>query len=434
MKENDFQEIGKRLHHMEADPPQDGWKKIGAALRAEQPSAKAVWWRRHGWKPLLLFVPAAVYFIYPQPGIESNTLAVEIAQSDSKPLENPGTEERTPVQSKERALEGRDTRQPNADAGSVVPLADGGNGQSNKLNEERLATLNENEFVPFDDSAKEDGPKMDDVQLALTEPAPDADSAHQVLITPNTVDIDSAELETIIPNEKRAHRPWRISAYVVPQYQARTVMPATADEVLVTDVSKPDWRSQVRAGWALGVGKAVTPNLCLDMHLSYVSIQQDIYFGYATGKVDTLLAVLQADQTVQVTPVYEVNYREIRSRYNYAGLRLAATYYFWNTARSRWNLMAGVGTHYLVSASINEKVENRWQSLPEDNLNRANVSLTVGGGYNILFNRGWELMINPSLTYYLREARSQSLPYSMNQRSAGVTLMLSKTLGMGGAR
>jgi hypothetical protein len=34
MKEKDFEDIGKRLYDLEADPPKAGWKKIGTALNA----------------------------------------------------------------------------------------------------------------------------------------------------------------------------------------------------------------------------------------------------------------------------------------------------------------------------------------------------------------------------------------------------------------
>ncbi len=428
MKENDFHDIGKRLHHMEADVPQDGWKKIGAALREENSSARAAWWTRHGWKPLLLLIPALVYFVIPNINNGSTANVVEAAETESNSVEKLVAIESSTIPTTKQTGTGQALHAPMQRAS----LADEESNHLNDSDESEFITSNDSKVVQHDVNPSQPNDNLSEAEAQLTpipEAAPDADSVNQVLITSNLAEIDSAELQAIIPDKKNKALPWRISASVIPQYQGRTVQPATTDEVMMTNVNKPEWRSQLRAGWALGVGKAVSPNLYLDMHLSYVSIQQDIYFGYATGKVDTLLALLQADQTVQVTPVYELNFREIRSKYNYAGLRLAATYYFWNTTRSRWNLMAGAGTHYMVAASVKEKTETGWTLLPEDNLNRTNFSFTLGGGYNWLLNHGWELQVNPSLTYYIKEAKSQSLPYSMNQRSAGITLMVSKTLG-----
>ncbi len=117
------------------------------------------------------------------------------------------------------------------------------------------------------------------------------------------------------------------------------------------------------------------------------------------------------------------------NHYGYAGVRLGATYYFWKKERSRFNLTTSAGLHYLVLADIREKTAGEWVSLSNENLNRQNFSLAIGAGYNINLKQGWEIMINPVLTYFTQKVKNQELPYSFNQQLIGLNLMLSKTLG-----
>jgi hypothetical protein len=221
---------------------------------------------------------------------------------------------------------------------------------------------------------------------------------------------------------------WRLSFSFLPQYLTKSITPVATDEVLVTGAGRSDSPDRLGWGFAVGGGKAVSPNLYIDAQLSWMQINQDIAFSYATG-VDTLLTVQQPDQTYLVSPVYRVQSREITSRYTYGGLRLGGTYYFWTNRKRRFNLAASAGVHYLLSARVREKVNGEWVILNNDNLNTINYSLMAGAGYNLNLNRGWELLINPTYTYFLREVKNNELPYDLNQRSVGLNIMLSRTLG-----
>ena len=58
MKDQDFDEIGKRLYDMEADPPQDGWEKLYGGLHQVPPRGKLVFFRKHWWKQTAIILRA----------------------------------------------------------------------------------------------------------------------------------------------------------------------------------------------------------------------------------------------------------------------------------------------------------------------------------------------------------------------------------------
>jgi hypothetical protein len=180
---------------------------------------------------------------------------------------------------------------------------------------------------------------------------------------------------------------------------------------------------------ALGIGKQIR-NLYLDGHLTYTEVKQQTQFASSNGAVDTLIAVRLPDQQVTVSPVYKITDREISSRYSYGGIRLGATYYFWSGQRGRFNLTAAAGAHYLIRADVKEKIDQRWAKLSSKDLSKVNYSLMLGAGYNIKLQKGLELMINPALTFYLKDLKSGELPYHVREESFGVNFMLSKTLGL----
>jgi hypothetical protein len=195
----------------------------------------------------------------------------------------------------------------------------------------------------------------------------------------------------------------------------------------VTGIRSRD-KHAISYSFAAGAGLSITDNFYLDAQLSYAEAQQNLFFSYATGNIDTLIAVQQPDQRVQVTPVYETSQREISSKFGYAGIRLGATQYFWSTSRRRFNISAMAGAHYLVSADVKEKRNGNWVALNNDNLNKLNYTIMISAGYNINLSGGWELMINPALTYYVRKVKNSELPYDIDQQSLGLNFMLSKTL------
>lgn len=519
MKEKDFDNIGKRLYDLEADPPANGWKKIGSALANPAGSGKVVWLRKHWWKPLIILIPVGLYIGYTS-NDSSNLSSSQLSLNSS--VEKLGEDNRgETTESITRNMQGKETLVENSEENRVnkSPVTPEGSTISSDRNSKALvsghpslkkstivggdaadkresrsnnvglhsqlepmgnSTANDNAVEDFKSGvsivgessthAKMEGNEhgsieqnsmqgLDETKNGDTEISgisntdePEnkgfegrdkpqgqvsntyaaTDSAKKIEVPDSAFIIASAKDSTSAikeENEPGKSHQWRITLSLLPQYVKKTVQPVTGDEVLLTKVNRSGNSYKAGFGFSAGAGLAMTKNLYLDAQLSYSQASQRINFAYATGKVDTLVAVQQSDETVRITPVYATSDREISSRYEYAGIKLGITQYFWSTARRRFNVSATAGAHYLVSAEVNEKVNGRWISLDHGALNKLNYTVMFSGGYNLNLNKGWELMINPALTYYVRKVSSRALPYSIQQQSFGLNVMLSKALG-----
>lgn len=443
MNDNQFDDIGKRLHDLEADPPKDGWKKISSDLSAGDSSGSHVWLRKNWWKPMFLLIPVLVYLPFSDLTFNPSTLSsTEITNA-----------------SVERAI----TNNENDHKHALAETTETNTGE--RIVEEQVEnSVEENELIASTKtiSKQKDQPKIlqekqrainqpDDHTVMETNPGEHENKlTDEVIVAPVTEIIDTATLNnntTIViasdpgdtlkassPDEdekqpQKSKGSWRMSVAFAPQFVANTVKPLTNDEVFVTEINPVTRAKPTGYGLAIGVGKSITPNFYLDGQLSFSTFQQTIQYGYSDGTVDTLLTVEQPDKSYRVTPVYAIENREVSSSYNYGGVRLAATYYFWSAPRSRFNLSAALGAHYLLSATVKEKINDEWVTLSNDQLNRMNYSFTAGAGYNIMMGKGWELMINPTLTWFLKEIKSHDVPYSVREEAMGLNFMLSKTLG-----
>ena len=440
MKENDFDEIGKRLYNQEAEPPQDGFSKIRAALVTPATPTKTIL-IKNWWKPLVLLIPVVVYVTVNDTELNqtmastSLTNAVKAESSNQKETEGATLTKSSTAEAKQ-TINAPEQQEPirlpkkqyasTTEQAEIIPI-------ENEIVEEKetVSIETSEQSIPTEVKYETEGIKTPLI-IALN---PVTDSIQQdSLIKEELTTVDPLEKEVKTeetPEEKsKLSAPsWRLNASFAPQHITKNIKPVADDEVFLTSARKNSDTENIGFTAAIGIGRSVTRNLYLDANLSYTQIKQAINLSYTTGKVDTMLAVQQADQTVVLKPVYAYTNREIANTFGYAGLRLTGTYYFWTGERSRFNFSASVGAHYLVSAQAKERINGEWVELNSDNIDKLNYNLSVGAGYSMLFNNGWELQINPTLTYFMKNVKNEELPYSFNQQSVGLQLMLLKKLG-----
>lgn len=478
MNDKDFDEIGKRLHDLEADPPKEGWSKIGAAINVSTPpGGKLIWLKKHGWKPLVLLIPVFTYLALND---DKSTSALRVASSVSE-VTTPDTQgelsasdnltpttggEQKSVTGKEsdgsivekteqveKARQGENARQGETNRLSYDNTTPG-NVSGEDHNREKSLTAADNQesgksetqaFIVSREESTNDTPVEDNPAvtstLTLSEEnrtviaEPEMDSSLAV-ITKDTMAIKPVETlqtqEEKKSEEKPAARSFRISFAFTPQYIQNNIRPDANDEVYVNNIGggKNSISGNVHPGFSLGAGMEVTRNLFVDAHLTHSRMEKNVFYSYATGRIDTLLAVQQSDQSIRIIPVYEEESREIRNRFSFVGLRLGATYYFWETPRRRFNFSAAFGVNYLASSSLAERTsKGGWRRVGGSPVNKTAYSLMVGAGYNLRFGTAWELLINPTLMVNLNDLQTQGVPYSFNQQSMGLNLMISRYLG-----
>jgi hypothetical protein len=229
--------------------------------------------------------------------------------------------------------------------------------------------------------------------------------------------------------KEKTSKPWRVSAGFAPQFASESVRPTNNDDILVTSISNKGQAYQ-RIGYTifLGGGKEVRRNLYLDAQLSYQRVNEQISFAYSTGQVDTLIASQQSDGMVRVMPVYHVTDAEQTLHISLAGLRVGGTFYFWQRGMRRFNIGASAGINSVLSSKKETKTDTSISSSRIDGLNKFSYSLSISGGYSIAFAPGWEAMINPTLTYFVRTGAPKNQVINFSQRSYGLQVSLSKTI------
>lgn len=439
MKENDFDDIGKRLYNQEAEPPQDGFSKIRATLVTPASPTKTIL-IKNWWKPLVLLIPVVVYLTVRDTGFNqaitstSLTHAVKTEPSNQKEIEGTTITKSTTAEAKQIN-----------DVPAQAELVSLSRKEPVSIHEHAEIVPNENEIVEKKETASieiseqtiqtEEERETEAIQapfIVALNPVADSiqqDSLFNELVTTDSLEKEMKTEETLEEKSKLSAPSWRLNASFAPQYITKNIKPVADDEVFLTSARKNSDTENIGFTAAIGIGRSVTRNLYIDANLSYTQIKQSINLSYTTGKVDTMLAIQQADQTVVLKPVYAYTNREIANTFGYAGLRLTGTYYFWTGERSRFNFSASAGAHYLVSAQAKERINGEWVELNSDNIEKLNYNLSVGAGYSMLFNKGWELQINPTLTYFMKNVKNEELPYSFNQQSVGLQLMLLKKLG-----
>ncbi len=436
MKENDFDDIGKRLYNQEAEPPQDGFSKIRAALVTPATPTKTIL-IKNWWKPLVLLIPVVVYLTVNDTELNqtlastSLTNAVKAESSNQKETEGTTITESTTAKTKQtiNAPEQQEPiRLPNKQYASTTEQAEITPIENEIVEEKKTVSIKTSQqSIPTEVKHETEGIKTPLI-IALN-PVAEQDSLLNELAATDSLEKEMKTEETPEEKSKLSAPSWRLNASFAPQYITKNIKPVSDDEVFLTSARKNSDTENIGFTAAIGIGRSVTRNLYLDANLSYTQIKQAINLSYTTGKVDTMLAVQQADQTVVLKPVYAYTNREIANTFGYAGLRLTGTYYFWTGERSRFNLSASAGAHYLVSAQVKEKINGQWIELNPDNIEKLNYNLSVGAGYSIHFNKGWELQINPTLTYFMKNVKNEELPYSYNQQSVGLQIMALKKLG-----
>ena len=478
MKEQDFDEIGKRLYDLEAAPPDKGWKRIAGTLNTLRGVS---WLRKNWWKSFVLIIPALLYFGYNELNRTDPTVSLnaDVMKFDEKAGAGREPHITTPMNdqlqdaesiksrvsaSSEQAKNSEGSRSIHASAGDALninqthpsqkiisnktevnnipyvstPLitnnsTDGNAADSKPLTTDQITSNGEVsshkgaaiENIPTNERLLESHAGVGAAAIT-TQPVTNDDKAKLNA----TSETDSIFMKSDSDKSAEVSSPtWRINVSIMPQYINRTIQPLATDDVFVTKVEGKNSPNRTGVEIGIGVARSLSSNLYLDARLSYNNFKQEFTYSYSDGNVDTLIRVKQPDESVRVTPVYHVTNREIKSDYHYASLSLGTTYYFWSRAKSRFNLSASADMHYLLSAQIKEKVNDQWVTLGDNTTNKTNYSFTIGAGYNITLYKGLELMIRPSLRYFTSVIKSAELPYKLNQRSVGINFMLSKTIG-----
>jgi hypothetical protein len=191
-----------------------------------------------------------------------------------------------------------------------------------------------------------------------------------------------------------------------------------------------------RMGYEIGlsVNKAISRHLYLETSLAFMQLKENLSYTYTTGKIDTLLRQASGDgQQIQLTAVYKTGNRQLISTYAYGGWRIGASYYFWQNHRRRFNITMNGGVNLLVKGQTREIIngqESKTIYFPskENILEQTNYNLLVGAGYSMRMLQKYELMLMPTLNYFLGSTFKTREPFGLQPYSLGLHVQLKRKL------
>ena len=289
MKDKDFDDIGKRLYDLDADPPKNGWRKIGAAI-TQGPAGRVIWLRKHWWKPLIILIPLGVYFTISDsnrlPKRESALTSIEAPATtlnateptDGIPADvTPDSVDVQTSRNRMPSIANDDDKSAaiSSHTNSVITSANNyrteqgtrhNNDLDSKLHIEKAepdhpitdkVVAGENNLVEISVSTS---PISNDAGITNSEGESESKdiaskSSPEYLLTETTsknveafsdtlasteriADSLSTKSETPETEEKNQYGKWRITASLSPQYVSKLVRPVASDEVLVTDIDR----------------------------------------------------------------------------------------------------------------------------------------------------------------------------------------------------
>ncbi|WP_207431405.1 hypothetical protein [Sabulibacter ruber] len=477
LTDKEQEEIRQKLLGLEEEPPLDSWSKISAQIR---PARKRRPW---GWlflaALLLLVVPGGVYYVINQTPETQFSETGYKSQPDAG-AETPGLDKRpaplatTPTPSHQKDTEVAAEENSTANISQEVPTTE--SNTKSQLNEpEKPAGIPNTRkpgaiafqtrsgkgktpvLVSSRDSVTQDKPNQakptsersadkvttisidapvtavparDSVEKQ-TQPISPVDSAATTPQAAKDQEELPAKEATEEKTQKKTGKPWYLGVTFAPRYAFRSVKPVQEDDVYISKITSRKGLDMDRMGYEFGLnfGKQVKKNLYLETSLSLMLLRENIAYTYSNGVIDTVLQRMGNDGTIQLTPVYAIGERQLKSSYAYGGLRVGLNYFFLERPRSRFNLTLAGGMNLLVRGRTQEYLDGVWTEtiiFPSKNniLEQSNYNFLIGGGYNLRVRNSFELMLMPSLNYFLGSTFKKREPIGLRPYSVGFTIQV----------
>jgi hypothetical protein len=247
-------------------------------------------------------------------------------------------------------------------------------------------------------------------------------------------EVQPSKESIIIPERRHSVKEWTMGVFFSPRYAFRVVTPASSDDIYITGLNQAKPSGADRMGYEAGVSlsKTVGRNLYLETSLAFMQLKENLSYNYTSGVIDTLLRTVSPDgKQVDVKAVYITANRQLISSYAYGGWRMGATYYFWQNQHRRFNFTLNGGVNLLVKGQTREIIDGQESKTiyfpsKENILEQTNYNLQVGAGYSVRVMQKYELMLMPTLNYFLGSTFKTREPFGLKPYSLGIHIQLKR--------
>ena len=473
LTDKEQEEIRRKLLGLEEEPPAGAWSKIAVDIQPQQ-QPRSPWWHAAAALLLLLLSSTGVYYFVTQQSDNGTAIVnVEQKQRQEETLGANASEKERGLSVEKRETAPVEKTPLTAEASGKVrseapeqarTKVEQPTTEPRRAARERTRVIAKREAsVPVsqgiatlvDKDEPTDGYSRPN--LAKSDTAPTAGSSADLLsgriptlVNSEAFTLPASPVSAKMPQptytleqptsaddaETNQAGEWYVCFIAAPRYAFRSFTPSVGDEVYITKLHNMDRLDPERMGYELGMsaGKSLLPQLYLETNLSMMQLRENVSYSYTTGKVDTIVKSLSSDGTIRATPLFVLGERQLKSSYTYGNLRVGATFFFMEHAQRRFNITVAGGMSLLVKGRTEEHMDGELLGavdFPDDDnpLEQTNYNLMLGIGYNMALHRQYELMVMPTINYFLGSTYSNREPFGMRPYSLGVSFQVRRRFG-----
>ncbi|WP_162054282.1 porin family protein [Pontibacter pamirensis] len=241
------------------------------------------------------------------------------------------------------------------------------------------------------------------------------------------------------PLEKRISsiNEWTVGVYFAPRYAFRKFLPNATDDILITGVRNVNQLDPKRMGYEFGANfsKVLKPGLFVEGGLNWMQLKENVTYTLTTGKIDTFSVRQLNGGPIVVESKLMSEERQLISSYAYGGLRLGVTQYFLERGNRRFNVTVAGGANLLLKGETKQFSNGEWTETvvfpsKENILEQSNYNLQVGVGYNVSVLGNYELMLMPTMSYFLGSTFKEREPLGLRPYSLGVNVQLKRRFNL----
>ncbi|MFD3001838.1 hypothetical protein ACFS7Z_15800 [Pontibacter toksunensis] len=230
---------------------------------------------------------------------------------------------------------------------------------------------------------------------------------------------------------------WAAGVYFAPRYAFRKFIPNANDEILIMSVRNVNQLDPKRMGYEFGANfsRVLAPNLFVEAGLCWMQLKENVAYTLTTGQIDTFSVKQSNNGQIVVESKLVTEERQLISSYAYGGLRLGITQYFLERGNSRFNLTVAGGANLLIKGETRQFSNGEWTETvvfpsKENILEQSNYNLQVGVGYNVSVLQKYEIMLMPTMSYFIGSTFKEREPLGLRPYSLGVNLQLKRRFNL----
>ncbi|MDQ3393771.1 MAG: hypothetical protein M3512_06625 [Bacteroidota bacterium] len=228
-------------------------------------------------------------------------------------------------------------------------------------------------------------------------------------------------------NEKHQKKNY-IKAYFSPRYSLRRISPNTEDNIFVERVQGMDNHFGERFGFETGVSLERYLNKKWSLHfgLAFISMNEKLNFIAQEKRADSLQIISNIDNnTFELGNMVHETDLIYNSKFYYTGISIGSYYYLWSNRKKAFYISMGGGINLLIKGKIDIVKDGVVTSIitfpsPENPLEQMNFRINIAPGYIYKINPKLQVLIEPTLNYYLGSTFNNREPVGIKPYTIGL--------------